>query len=348
MSLVTKSARELTQIQHYYGFRYVLNTIVHERIFDKLKVPTKYPNSDRLKVLDLYPGPSQHSAVFYNRYRPAQHLLMDSRPDFVKHISDLIARNKGCEPTLQLYKHDPYEWQAYTDLIDVDKVLSPSNCSRESIHDQFLVLANLTGMIGEGLFMQWLACIGNRNWLQRFGRVKILVWVQQCTAVKLLAKPGDQLRAKCSLVTEAFTETKLVAAMNTKKSGGGSANFSDNILSEDRPVMFDQQDVWPPSGKNICLLEVNPRDHSIDLDNFDYVSKHLLILKSTPLYDSLDSLGHGAKEYFRKVVQNQKLLEKCPKELTLAEFLHITEIFDKWPFKPDIYLDFIDVFQESD
>ncbi|SCU84515.1 LAFA_0D10374g1_1 [Lachancea sp. 'fantastica'] len=348
MSLVNKSVRELSQIQHFYGFRYVLNPLIHERIFDKLKVSKLYPHSDRLKVLDLYPGPSQHSAVFYNRYKPTQHVLMDSRPDFVKHISEFIVHNKGCESAMQLYKHDPYDWQAYTDLIEVDKILTPSTMGRESIHDKFLVMANLTGMIGEGLFMQWLACIGNRNWLQRFGRVRMLVWVQQCTAVKLLAKPGDQLRAKCSLVTEAFTETKLLAAATNTKKLSGNSKISESMLAEHQPVMFEQQDVWPPSGKPICLLEINPKNHTIELDNFDYVSKHMMILKSTPLFDSLDSLGHGGKEYFREVVKDQKLLAKCPKDLTLHEFLHITELFDKWPFKPDIYLDFIDVFQEND
>ncbi|SCU92869.1 LAME_0F01838g1_1 [Lachancea meyersii CBS 8951] len=346
MSLAVTSLRELAQIQHYYGFRYVLNPSVHEQIFDKLKLSKTYPKLDKLKVLDLYPGPAQHSAIFNNRYRPAQHVLMDMRPDFVKHISGLLEQDKTDKPAMQLYRHDPYDWKSYTDLTDADKILVPPRKGPEAIHDEFLIMANLTGMIGEGLFMQWLACIGNRNWLQRFGRVKMLVWLQECTAVKLLAKPGDHLRSKCSLVTEAFTDTKLVATMSNKKTG--TSNFSEDLMAEHQPVMFSPQDVWLPSGKPLSLLEINPRDHRIDLDNFDYVTKHLLILKSTPLYESLDSLGHGGKEYFRQVIKDQNLLEKCPKNLTLSDFLYCTELFDKWPFKPDIYLDFIDVFQDND
>ncbi|SCV05896.1 LANO_0H17568g1_1 [Lachancea nothofagi CBS 11611] len=344
MSLAVKSLGELSKIKHYYGFRYLLNAAVHEQIFDKLKLATVYPEPNKLKILDLYPGPSQHSAILYNRCKPAQHVLMDARPDFVKHISQFITENSQHAQGFQLVTLDPYDWHSYTELIDRNKVMVPSHKGREAIHNEFLVVANLTGMIGEGLFMQWLACIGNCNWLQRFGRVKILVWVPESTALKLLAKPGDHLRSKCSVVTEAFTETKLVAVMKNKT----ETSFNSSLLEKHRPVMFESKDVWMPSGKPISLLEIDPRDHKVDLDNFDYVTKHLLILKSTPLYDALESLGHGGKEYFCSVIGDDRLLQKCPKDLTVSEFIYCTEIFDKWPFKPDIYLDFIDVFQDND
>ncbi|CAR22842.1 RNA polymerase specificity factor [Lachancea thermotolerans CBS 6340] len=341
MAIRVQPLRDLAKIQHYYGFRYLLNPGVHEKIFDKLDLPQTYQDTSKLKVLDLYPGPGQHSAIFHNRFKPLQHVLMDARPDFVKHLRGLSSTQND---SFQLYGKDPYEWQSYTDLIDVEKKFVPSKRSLDSIHDEFLVLANLTGMVGEGLFMQWLACVGNRNWLHRFGRVKMLVWVLESTAMKILARPGDQLRSKCSVVADTFTDTKLVATMETKN----LHKFGQGVIDSHKPVLFPENDVWMPSGKPISLLEVNPSKHNIDLDNFDYVTKHLLILRSTPLCEAFESLGHGGRDYFTTVIKDKKFLRKCPKELTSSEFLMITEAFVNWPFKPDIYMDFIDVFQDND
>ncbi|SCU93847.1 LADA_0G05160g1_1 [Lachancea dasiensis] len=346
MSMLVKRLPELSKIPHYYGYRYMLNPAVHNKIFDKLQLHKTYLNPGRLKVLDLYPGPAQHSVIFNNRLKPAQHVLMDARPDFVKHIGALISDEEVNSSTIELYEGDPYDWDSYTSMIDEHKVLTPSIKGLEAIHDEFLVMANLSGMIGEGLFMQWLACIGNRNWIQRFGRVKLLVWVQESTAVKLLAKPGDQLRSKCSVVTDAFTNTKLIATMEGRSPR--DSKFNSDLLAKHEPIFFSAKDVWMPSGKPISLIEVNPNNHHVDLDNFDYVTKHLLILKSTPLSSALDSLGHGGKEYFRSVIRDEKLLQKCPKDLTVEEFMYCTKLFDLWPFKPDIYMDFIDVFQDND
>lgn len=182
MALKVQPLQELAKIQHYYGFRYLLNKAVHEKIFSKLKLKDTYSDVNKLKVLDLYPGPAQHSVVLNNYLKPSQHVLMDARPDFVKHIRALSLESNG---NLQLYNRDPYDWQSYTNMIEKEKLFVPTKQPQDAIHKEFLVMANLTGMIGEGLFMQWLACIGNKNWLQRFGRVKMLVWVQESTALKL-------------------------------------------------------------------------------------------------------------------------------------------------------------------
>ncbi|SCU78167.1 LAMI_0A03686g1_1 [Lachancea mirantina] len=331
--------KELSRIKHYYGFKYLLNPDIHREIYNKCELRKTYSRPESLKVLDLYSGPSQHSLILNEYLKPRQHVLMDSRPDFAKHITNLIDTT-----SMELYKRDPYDWESYTDMVKRDKLLVPATKNRDQIHSEFLVLANLTGLAGEGLFMQWLACIGNRNWLQQFGLVKMLVWVPEITAIKILAKSGDQIRSKCSVVAEAFTNTRLVATTNSDS----LKKFSSGVLEGQSPLLISASDVWPPSGKPISLLEVNPKNHNIDLDNWDYVTKHLLILKGTPLRDAFESLGHGGKEYFSEKLWDEPLLDKCPRELTSGEFVRIAALFDIWPFKPDIYMDFIDVFQESE
>lgn len=333
-----KSFKELSKIKQYYGFRYLLNPETHEAIFDKLRLENTYRDTSQLKVLDLYPGPGQFSSIFYNRLKPKQHVLMESRAAFLQHL-----RNEFDNTPLQVIEKDPYDWSSYVDLIDRTKVLEIEKQSLEHINDRFLTLANLTNPAHEGLLMQWYACIGNRNWLQRFGRVKMLLWVPTSSAAKLLATPGSVPRSKCSVVRETLTETKLVAISDTEE----LKLFDEKVMEDSEPIVFPGTDVLQAREKGISLIEVNPTAHNVDLDNWEYVTKHLLILKGTPLIDALESLGHGARDYFKNQIADQDFLKKSPNKLTSGEFLYLTDLFAKWPFKPDIYMDFVDIFQDE-
>lgn len=338
MSIPVKSLQSLSHIKHYYGFRYLLNPLLHEQIFDKLKLEQTYKNFQEVKVLDLYPGPAQQAAIFYNRYKPKQYALLENRPDFSKHLKEEFYASP-----LEVFESNPYEWSSYTDLIDKTRQFVPEKQPLTHINDKFMVTANLTNHAHEGLLMQWFACIGNRNWLQRFGRVKMLLWVPTSAAAKLLATPGSHLRSKCSVVREAFTDTKLIALTDTKE----RELFGKSEFERYNPILFANSDAWQIRDKGIALLEINPNHHNIDLDNWDYVTKHLLILRKTPLTESLNCLGHGGKDYFNQKIQDKGFLNKTPGDLTNYEFLYLTDLFDKWPFKPDIYMDFVDVYQEE-
>ncbi|QLG73603.1 hypothetical protein HG535_0F01130 [Zygotorulaspora mrakii] len=338
MSLPVKNLQILAQIKHYYGFRYLLNPVIHNKILDKLNLQKTYGNFQDTKILDLYPGPAQHAAIFYNRFRPEQYTLMENRTDFFDYLKTEYSNSE-----LQLAEKNPYEWSSYTDLIDNEKQFVPDKQPLTQINNRFLVTANLTNASHEGLVMQWFTCIGNRNWLQRFGRVKMLVWVPTPVAAKLLASPGSNARSKCSVVRETFTETHLIALSNTKE----CEMFHETEFEQMSPIVFPNTDVWQVRDKGIALLEINPTAHQVDLDNWDYVTKHLLILKKTPLKESLDSLGHGGKDYFNLKITDKNLLEKSPGQLTSVEFIYLSKLFDEWPFKPDIYMDFVDVYQEE-
>lgn len=333
-----RSLKELSKIKHWYGFKYLLNPEVHQAIFDKLRLEDTYRDTTKFKVLDLYPGPSQQSAIFYNRFKPQQYVLMESRADFLTQL-----KNEYSNSPIDVIEKDPYDWSSYVDLIDQSKKLQIEKQSLDHINDSFLTIGNLTNPAHEGLLMQWYSCIGNRNWLQRFGRVKMLLWVPTSSAVKLLARPGSISRSKCSVVREAFTETNLVALSDTEE----VKLFDDSVITANNPIIISDTDIWQIRDKGISLLEINPTAHHIDLDNWEYVTKHLLILKGTPLIDALESLGHGAKDYFKGKITNQDLLNKSPNKLTNEEFIYLTDLFAKWPFKPDIFMDFVDIYQDD-
>ena len=277
------------------------------------------------------------------RDRPKQYVLMESRSQFVK----LIKSEFPFPSPLERTERDPYHWESFIEIIEKEKLLVPEKQPLTHIHNSFLVVGNVTNRNNESLIMQWFHCIGNRNWLQRFGRVRMLLWVPLSTASKLMAEPKSKLRSKASVIREAFTDTRLLAISNIAE----LKKFDKIVLDESNPIVFGEDSMLKGAGvssaTSIALLEINPKNHDLDLENWDYVTKHLMILKQTKLIDALESLGHGAKDYFTEKIEDSTYLNKTPGEMTNDDFIYLTKIFANWPFKPDIYMDFVDILQEE-
>ncbi|CAG62811.1 uncharacterized protein GVI51_M11231 [Nakaseomyces glabratus] len=323
-------------IKSYYGFRYLLDPDWHQKVFEKLGLSSN-PN---MKVLDLYPGPGIHSAVLYNKVQPQQYTMMECRRDFLSNL-----RNIYTDGPMELVKKDPYKWESYTELIDQEKLFVPKKADYNVVNKDFYIMANLTEKKHEGLLMQWMNCVGNRNWLFRFGRSPMLIWMPTPTASKLLADSGDHSRHKCSLVREAFTDTKLVALSQEED----MKSFNSVCLDKSNPLVIPDGTDYGGKDFPIALVEFTPKKHDIDLDNWEFVTKHLMVLYKTPLIDAIDCLGHGARDYFSANIDKDHihLLKKCPQDFTNNDFVYLTNLFHLWPFKPDVYMDFLDIYQEE-
>ncbi|CAL9731884.1 mitochondrial transcription factor 1 [Monosporozyma unispora] len=341
MALRIPTLAEISTVKHSYRFQYLINQTICDKIFTKLQLDKTYPNNLKdLKVLDLYPGPAVQSAVFNNRFTPKQHLLMESRKSFAE-FQDRYLIPYDNSNHLTMIRKDPYDWSSFTDLIDKEKKFQPEVQSRNHIHNEFLIMGNVTEKKYEGLIIQWLNCLGYKNWLMKFGNVKMLLWLPTQTAVKLLALPGTKHRNKCSLYLEAFANTNIVALSHSEH----IKDFDKKLIEKSSPVLIDNSDaIFPINSKDaITLLEINPKDHAIDVDTWDYVTKQLMILRGTPLLDAVESLGHGAREYYLEKLTDKSLMERCPATFTYDEFLYIIKLFKAWPFKPDIYLELYDI-----
>ncbi|AMD18550.1 HBL352Cp [Eremothecium sinecaudum] len=296
---------------------------LYKTIFTKLALEKQYPDTSKLQVVELYPAVGMSSLAFHEVYKPKLQVLMEPKLSFGK----LIKSHLELISSIKLYPKHPYLWESFISLIE-DKTIVVEKQSRDHIHDSFLIMGNLTDKSGEQLYMQYLQCVGNRNWLQRFGLVRMLFWVRHKTAIKILAPLHSGKRSRCSLMTEAFTNTKLVATtdQNIKE-------YDERVLKEHDPVIFsDQKDDY-------ALVEICPKEHNIDLDNWDYCIQRLMIMRSTPLRDTLEILGHGASEYLRPRLKDT-LLSLRPMDLTVEDFSTIAREFANWPFKPTSLIDF--------
>ncbi|SMN22081.1 similar to Saccharomyces cerevisiae YMR228W MTF1 Mitochondrial RNA polymerase specificity factor with structural similarity to S-adenosylmethionine-dependent methyltransferases and functional similarity to bacterial sigma-factors [Maudiozyma saulgeensis] len=337
------TATNLSEIKVFYKFRYVVSPRVLENIFDKLRLEDTYGDCKDLKVMDLNAGPAQQSIIFNNRYRCKQHLLMDNRPQFTNFWERNLKKSH-----FQMSPQDPYDWESYLMLIDHQKLFVPEKQPRDHIHNKFLIMGNLTDKKEEGLLMQWYNCVGQKNWLQRFGRVKMLLWVPTSSARKLLAPASSTQRAKCSLVCETFTDSKIIALTQDEESD----LFDKKLLDKFDPIWVDYSSTLPQKFSKtkkspMCLLEIDPLDFELNKGNWDYVTQHLMIQKSTPLIDAIESLGPGATDFFTKQINDPEFMKRCPYTFSAEEFIYLSDIYFRWPFKPDVFMNLFNAQQEE-
>ncbi|CDR44367.1 CYFA0S14e02278g1_1 [Cyberlindnera fabianii] len=319
----------IPQIRKYLNTSFLTNPKIATKIADSLNY--NYNGKD-LSILDVYSGNMLMSCALHNALRPNQHLLLEPRLAFSKHIDDhitsLSSSDSTSSHTMEHLKLNPFNWSTYLELTDPKTgILQPGKETRDHIHSKLL----MTGYIHEeGLLMQWLACMGNQNWIQRFGNVRMLLWVPEASAIKVLAGAGAAARHKCSLVRETFSDTRLLATTDTPKLAKDA--FDKTTLREGKTLVIDADDF---SGSPMSLLEINPKDHSIeDVYSWDFVTKNLMILRTKTVAESVRNLGAGAGEYFDDKLPRE-LMKKRVKDLVADDFVHITRVFDLWAFKPD-------------
>lgn len=267
------------------------------------------------------------SAAVHNVIEPAQHIMLEPYKQYHDYLAKVPTES---DSTLQILRDDPYRWNSFSNLVE-SGMWSPQEQSRKQIHPEILYIANLTGQHGEQLCMQYMNCVMNQSWLQRYGRVRMLFWVLEDTALKLLAKPGDRARHRSTVQAEASANIQLVAAVS-ENSVLGSHQQELPIVELATSDFFPEKPVRRPAF-NPCLLQIDPKEHQpAYIDSFEYVIKMLFILRKHPLSECLGSLGPGAKEDLSPHLKS--LLRKCPQDLTLHEFERVVAAFHNWPFKP--------------
>ncbi|KAL6950864.1 hypothetical protein ACO0QE_000146 [Hanseniaspora vineae] len=352
----------------------------------RLNLKDKYPHRGETKILDLYPGLGFPSLALYETLNPKQQLLLDTNEKFNEFIDKNLQMVKTAQqpsksdgnkfkyyhtqiPELSNMQHahlNPYQWATYSTITNNDiatnktvnpekAIFLPSQKNTDKLHDEFLIHGNLTGLVcarysGEALLMQLYGCVHRKNWMQRFGRAKMLFWVREATALKLIARPGDVGRSKASLIAETFTNTSLVAVNKNTVENPKSKRYAlhPELIAKHNPVIFsdDEAKIVTEDKERIALIEIDPVTFpSFDFEQWDYVTRQLFVLHNHPLTASISTLGPGAKEW---------ILPRLPKEwhdlkptqLSKEAFLKIYEIFSKWPFKPDINLEFLDIYQD--
>lgn len=329
--------------QYFYGFNFIANhPELHLKIIDKMGLRDSY--SDGLQILDVYATQPAWTNTLNATLNPEKHVLMDKNKRYLniqREYLELLPEERRSK--MQIFETDPYTWANYNHLIEELKVIEPyKNTDLTRLNPKFLVNANLANsQFGEGFLIQWFSCIYQRNWLQKYGNVRMLVWCNTDTALKLIAQPGSGKRGRCSLLSESFSNTSLAAL--TEKPARTKAELE--ILRHHDPVMIPQSCVaGVPSGlDSLALLDIKPTgdtrlvDEEDLMESWEYVIRQLMIVKNAPLAEGIKTLGAGADTYFEKEL-SPDIWNTQISHLHSSDFFEITQAFKYWPFKPDLRL----------
>jgi transcription factor 1 len=324
-----------------YGFRNIVRPLVCQEILNKLELKRKYPNSQKtLDILDVFPGYGLFSTMVNYELKPRNHIVIDNNAIIARIWHDRIEYLKtttGNKENFRLYKQDGYLWETYDNLIKRDKLLNPRVVPRTQIHDELLVVANLTtSKFGELLLAQWLMCCAYGNWLQKYGRVRILCFASEQTGQKFTSQERFHKRNKTGVKRDTFTDTRIVAiteAENVSEPDG--TGYDPTCLVRDQPLVIPKKSLLPSTGA-ITLLEIEPKN--IDLDNinvdlYEYFLRIFMFRRASTVIEALKHVGPGADADLAPKL-NPDLLTKTVRDLTVEETLTVFDVFYKWPFRP--------------
>uniref|UniRef100_A0A060TD45 rRNA adenine N(6)-methyltransferase n=1 Tax=Blastobotrys adeninivorans TaxID=409370 RepID=A0A060TD45_BLAAD len=312
-------------VKSVYGRKSVIN---YEKLCTEVtKHNKRWGYGDNTVIIDAYPGFGVFSAALQEAIRPKKHLMMEPHIQYHNYLQSLADPSVN---TLEVLKWDPFRWTSFSELQD-NHLYTPQMHTREEVHPDILFVANLTMPQGDQLLTQYLNCVQNGSWLQRYGRVRMLLWVKPVIGTKFMLREGMMGRSRLSVQAEACTDSQMLSTSAMYK---GPANHD---AFEVTPA-----EVLPPTPSFVPqLLEVTPKPVMPDhLDSFDYVIRMLFILNTKPLRESLAILGPGALEQLGPQVED--ILETPPRDLPMEQIYRVVRVFHEWPFKPDVLFDFFE------
>ncbi|EGV60497.1 Mitochondrial transcription factor 1 [Yamadazyma tenuis] len=334
----------LESVQFFPSSRSSLKSIINpqacQQIIDKLDLKKKYPKSNSLNIVDIFPGFGLFSTMINQELRPKKHILMEETKVCIPHyegLFELLQKDKKYNDSFVLYPKNGYKWESYETMVNEDKLLEINTQSEDNIHDELLIVANmLTLTYGEAVFAQWLACSAHKNWLQKYGRVRMICVLPEVTAQKFLSGPSFFRRNRSSIKRDLFTDTKLIAIneMEGDNYAPDGYGYDPNLLVKDQPVIVPLTTIYPAPTR-MAVVEVNPKQTvDINTDYLDYIAQILMYRRTHPLQEALKYLSPGAEEDLGPKLKH--LLEKTPRDLTSEDFHELVKAFESWPFKPSL------------
>lgn len=175
-----------------------------------------------------------------------------------------------------------------------------------------------------------------------YGGVKFLAWTTPGELLKYYAPPGSVYRKTNFLMTNYFTEIKLLAC--SKELTSKAQKVLTKVLEKDRPVELPD---------DYCLVEFQSNHNKFKIsypDELHTCVHKLFCAPGCKLGEKLHVLGPGAQEYLTDRL-SKDMLDKKINCLSLEEFILLSEEFWAWPFKPDIRLELFnspDIFEVDD
>jgi 16S rRNA A1518/A1519 N6-dimethyltransferase RsmA/KsgA/DIM1 with predicted DNA glycosylase/AP lyase activity len=199
-----------------------------DKTADKLNLEQNYKGTT---IIDMNPGLGIFSKTLYERLRPKSHILLEPHPAYQDHLREF----KKPYAKMSLVGLDGYNWDVYEQIFRSDSYPEPifepgfvpprpkTVPPEEGINTDLLFVGNLTRVPeAQRVTSQLLATIFNRGWLQQFGRVRFLLWMNDLDKERLLPQ-AVQTRARPSVIADTVARVTSIAGSGTVRSGKGFA-----------------------------------------------------------------------------------------------------------------------------
>lgn len=181
----------------------------------------------------MNPGSSVWSAALNKRLNPRSHILLEPEVRYKPIMKEFTASHPGSY-WLPL---DGYDWNTYSklfasglpwpvehDFLPLDPMFVPPE---DGINTDIIFTANLSmaGSDGDRLLAQFLACCALGQWVQKFGRVRFLVWVQDALRDRYLPR-GVGGRNRAAVMAETVADVQEVVVSKALRTGKGHPRSS--------------------------------------------------------------------------------------------------------------------------
>ncbi|KAI5960144.1 MTF1 [Candida pseudojiufengensis] len=302
-----------------------------QNVINKLNIKEDYNQNHKLNIIDVNPGFGLFSSMINYELQPKKHVLLEKFDENYKNWMNRIETLKSesnNQENFEILKNDPFDWDTYTKLFNDGVIEEPNVKWDDKINDELLVLANWTGKSDESIIAQWIGCCGNRNWLMKYGKVRMIILMPSITAMKFLSEPGFRKRNRTSLKRDLYTKTKLIAIGEDSEILG--QGYDPRILVRDQPLVIKKNSFI--RSPDVAIIEMTPGEHKSDsIANIEHLLSGIFV-SSSKLKDLLPRLAPGA-EYLQNYLTNETL-EKRASEFTTEDILQFSNAYEQWPFKP--------------
>ncbi|KAI5953985.1 MTF1 [Candida margitis] len=315
-----------------YGKSQLKNPAACQQVLDKLNLKGQY-NSSNLDIIDATPGFGLFSAMLNHELKPKNHILLDRNDETVRSWHKKIQtlqNSTGNQENFKIIDRDPFSWETYSNLYKKG-ILPPTKFqSFDKIHDELLIVANWTGTKDESTIAQWIGCCSYRNWLMKYGKVRMVLFVPSSTAMKFLSEPGFKKRNRTALKRDLYTDSRLIAIGEESEIIG--EGYDPRVLVRDQPVVIDKSSFIRNSAA--AVVEISPGRYTGDvIANIEHLLSGIFVTSSS-LRESLPKLAAGA-EYLCNYIPDEVLNKKAI-EFTTEDIITIANAYEDWPFKPSI------------
>lgn len=192
-------------------------------MLDRLGLEKDYTGTN---LIDMNPGLGQFSAALHERLQPRTHVLLEPEASCRTSLAERLGRK---HPRMTILDLNGHNWDTYDAIFTHQHLYaSPDHMPRATytppaagLNHQLLFVGNFTRLSNSRRFVsQILSTCFLQSWLQRFGRVRFLLWLQSGDTDRLLP-PLVQARTRPSILTDACCDLTIVATTPGIRAGKG-------------------------------------------------------------------------------------------------------------------------------